>query len=71
MIALAVAAYALVKNDAYLKLDATLHVATSVTAMSAALRGIKISRFTAEPRTLFRLKRNFGISHSAFDGQII
>jgi len=35
VIALAVAAYVLVKNDAYLKLDATLHVATSVTAMSA------------------------------------
>lgn len=35
VIALAVAAYVLVKNDAYVKLDATLHVATSVTAMSA------------------------------------
>jgi signal transduction histidine kinase len=35
VIALAVAAYVLVKNDTYLKLDATLHVATSVTAMSA------------------------------------
>lgn len=35
VIALAVAAYVAVKNDAYLKLDAALQVATSATAMSA------------------------------------
>jgi signal transduction histidine kinase len=35
VIALAVAAYVLAKNDAYLKLDATLQVATGATAMSA------------------------------------
>jgi signal transduction histidine kinase len=35
VIALAVAAYILVRNDAYLKLDAALQVATGATAMSA------------------------------------